>query len=220
MFLGVLSLTEVNRYLNVETKTDMLVDQSHVTDKLNINIDIVFERFPCEIISLDVQDVMGTHHVNVAGNLVKRRIDERQQVISEVNAFNRNDRQAVFEIVRMQIEAKEGCRLIGDIEINRVPGNFHISTHAFNDILMTLMHEGYIPDFSFKIGHISFGKKQDFELIKSKFRDHQMISPLDGKVEQADLDERGNPASIEANFYLIAVPSYFKDVAGNLYHVY
>lgn len=66
-----LSLTEVARYLNVETKTDMLVDISHTDDKLEINIDITFPRFPCEILSLDVQDVMGTHHMNIEGGIVK-----------------------------------------------------------------------------------------------------------------------------------------------------
>jgi hypothetical protein len=45
----------------------MLVDISHHDDRLNINVDIVFPRMPCEIISLDVQDVMGTHIVDVAG---------------------------------------------------------------------------------------------------------------------------------------------------------
>ncbi len=69
-----LCLTEISKYLSVETKSDMLVDISHHDDRLNINVDIVFPRMPCEIISLDVQDVMGTHIVDVAGQLYKKRL--------------------------------------------------------------------------------------------------------------------------------------------------
>lgn len=71
-----------------------------------------------------------------------------------------------------QLKAFEGCHIYGNILINRVPGNFHISTHAYNDILMSLMLEGYKMDFSYKIHHISFGKKNNFEIIRKKFKDH------------------------------------------------
>ena len=102
--LGVLSLTEISRYLNVETKTDLLVDQSHVTDKLTINIDIMFDRFPCDLLSVDVQDVMGTHHVNVQGSLVKQRFyAETGEVRSEFNAHTQHDRTTIFAWVREEI---------------------------------------------------------------------------------------------------------------------
>lgn len=45
---------EVRNYLSVETKSDMLVDISHHDDRLNINLDIVFPKMPCDLISLDV----------------------------------------------------------------------------------------------------------------------------------------------------------------------
>lgn len=48
--------------------------------------------------------------------------------------------------------------MVGYVEINRVPGNFHISTHAYGDIMMGLAYDGYKFDYSYKINHISFGK--------------------------------------------------------------
>jgi hypothetical protein len=47
-------MTEVGKYLTVETKSDMLVDISHRDDRLNINVDIVFPKLPCEVVTLDV----------------------------------------------------------------------------------------------------------------------------------------------------------------------
>ena len=41
---------------------------------MTINVNISFPHLPCELLSLDIQDVMGTHTINVDGKLVKRRI--------------------------------------------------------------------------------------------------------------------------------------------------
>lgn len=49
------------KYLSVETKSNMMVDASHHDDRLNINVDITFPFMPCELLSLDIMDVMGTH---------------------------------------------------------------------------------------------------------------------------------------------------------------
>ena len=60
----------------------MLVDISHHDDRLNINVDITFPKMPCELLSLDVQDVMGTHIVDIAGSLYKIRLTEKGDYIS------------------------------------------------------------------------------------------------------------------------------------------
>ena len=60
----------------------MLVDISHHDDRLNINIDIVFPKMPCDVLSLDVQDVMGTHSVDISGSLFKKKITKTGDVVS------------------------------------------------------------------------------------------------------------------------------------------
>lgn len=40
---------------------------------MNINIDIEFPSFPCELISLDLEDVMISHHPNI-GSVEKWRL--------------------------------------------------------------------------------------------------------------------------------------------------
>ena len=46
------------------------------------------------------------------------------------------------------------------------------------------------------------------------------MNPLDSLSQEPLIDEFGRPRNIESNFYLIAVPSYFKDTRGNVYSVY
>lgn len=52
----------------------MFVDINRGGEQIRVNMDISFPRFPCEIVSLDAQDIMGTHTVNVGGQLFKKRL--------------------------------------------------------------------------------------------------------------------------------------------------
>jgi hypothetical protein len=56
---------EVQAFMEVKVKSDMMVDIEHMEEKLNIIMDIEFPRLPCGIISLDIEDIMGTHMVDV-----------------------------------------------------------------------------------------------------------------------------------------------------------
>jgi hypothetical protein len=40
-----------------------------------------------------------------------------------------------FERFRKGIHSKEGCKIYGYMLLNKVPGNFHISAHAFGEAL-------------------------------------------------------------------------------------
>jgi hypothetical protein len=41
----------------------------------SINLDIEFPAFPCELISLDLEDIMISHHPNI-GSVEKWRLDK------------------------------------------------------------------------------------------------------------------------------------------------
>jgi len=49
----------------------MYIDVNRGGEKLRVNMDIDLTRLPCDIISLDMQDVMGSHFVNTGENLYK-----------------------------------------------------------------------------------------------------------------------------------------------------
>jgi hypothetical protein len=41
------------------------------------------------------------------------------------------------------IQGQKGCRMKGTFEIDRVPGNFHFSSHGYNNIIPQLVNTGY-----------------------------------------------------------------------------
>jgi hypothetical protein len=163
-------------------------------------------RLPCSLLSLDVQDVMGTHIMNIGGTLIKSRIDAQGKVIaSEVLNTNEHKKKSGddendhdhnhhhedvqfdpvnYENVKTSLKNKEGCNIKGYIVVNKVPGNFHISSHAYGSIIQRLASEGYFTfDVSHRINHLSFGEDKDLKYIKRKFgENHGVLNPLDKSV--------------------------------------
>lgn len=104
--------------------------------------------------------------------------------------------------------------------VNRVPGNFHVSSHVSQDLMMSLASEGFTFDFSYKINHVSFGFEEDYLQIQRKFKKLGVLNPLDGMSARPNYDNQNKPMHLQTNFYLIAVPSFFRDVNGNMYSMH
>jgi hypothetical protein len=112
--LAMLCMNEVARFLSYQTQSDMLVDISHHDDRLNINLDIIFPKMPCDVLSLDVQDVMGTHVVDIAGSLFKKKLSKGGEVISQTSALDQvHNRMDLMNRVKEEIDAQQGCQLKG-----------------------------------------------------------------------------------------------------------
>merc|ERR1719174_569285 len=62
-------------------ESEMFIDESRTEEKLQINLDITMPSMPCEILSFDAQDVMGSHEVDAHGNLFKERLTSKGDVI-------------------------------------------------------------------------------------------------------------------------------------------
>ena len=45
----------------------------------------------------------------------------------------------------------EGCRIYGNLKVNRVPGNFHISSHAFGGFLGMILGEEFKMNLDHKV---------------------------------------------------------------------
>ena len=154
------------------------------------------------------------------GDLKKIRLDSDGNQLSEESALDKNQfRGSIMDRIKTEMDDEQGCRLSGFIKVYRVPGNFHIATHAYQDIYQMLKNQGRKFDFTYEVGHISFGNKQDFDYISQQFEDLEMEHPCDGLKGSAGKQEDGSYQSMKSMFYLVAVPSYFEKGLFK-YHVY
>lgn len=102
-----LTVYEVQAYINTESQAELVIDTSHRDDFVNVNIDVVFPNMPCDIISLDQQDIMGTHKSDVMGELFKHRLSSSGKVISTENVQEKNDwRGSIKERVKKEMDEK------------------------------------------------------------------------------------------------------------------
>ena len=100
-----LTIYEVQNYLNAESRAELIVDTSHRDDFVNVNIDILFPKVPCDVLSLDVQDILGTHKADVMGDLNKYRVDAKGVVLSKESAIERSDfRGNIKDRVKKELE--------------------------------------------------------------------------------------------------------------------
>lgn len=60
---------------------------------------------PCELLNLDVQDVMGTHISDIAGSLYKKRLSQRGEFISQTSMLDMaQSRQDVLQRVKDELQ--------------------------------------------------------------------------------------------------------------------
>ena len=70
-----------------------------------------------------------------------------------------------FNQVMKDLSGKKGCRMKGSFDIDRVPGNFHFSCHAYGTFVHKLVNHGYsntidylgMLDMSHHIHQLRFG---------------------------------------------------------------
>jgi hypothetical protein len=80
-----------------------------------------------------------------------------------------HDSNVIYDETVKAIDTEEGCRLEGVFKINKVPGNFHLSTHAFGDVIQRLYMTGKRLDFTHTVHNLTFGEHSQMEIMQSKF---------------------------------------------------
>lgn len=86
-----LFLCELNAYMTTTTRTEVVVDRSEDGDLLRINFNVSFPALSCEFASVDVNDVMGMHRINLTKTVWKRPLDRSGRIIRGVLVDDRPD---------------------------------------------------------------------------------------------------------------------------------
>ena len=166
-------------------------------------------RLPCSIISLDIADFTGKHTLNVQGKIQKENLDKNGKNLKTETIVITKEKEnkyehANFEQVKKQFENFEGCRIKGEFKVMRLPGNFHISSHSFADVLKEFYRRGieFGMNLTHTINHISFGNEKDIHIIQKKFHEG-IITPLDNYTVIDNMDGR------LFDYYLKIVPTIY-----------
>lgn len=218
LLMLILFVSEFRTFLTRKSVSEMLIDQNRGGEKLMVNLDILLPNLPCDFTSLDAQDIMGTHNMNVGGKLYKVRIAQDGKVLEEIH-YDDGDKNLDLERTRKAFADKEGCQLVGSFEINKVPGNFHISMHAYGDYLQHVMMQSNLQtlDLSHEINHLSFGEATDLMTIR-KYYDAGILNPLDG-VKKYKPEGLGNNG-IVFQYYMNVIPTTYENPKGQELYVH
>mmetsp|Transcript_98866 Transcript_98866/g.250933 ORF Transcript_98866/g.250933 Transcript_98866/m.250933 type:complete len:347 (-) Transcript_98866:179-1219(-) len=230
-----LFVSEFLVFVNRRWDSEMFIDESKTEEKLQINLDVTLPAMPCELLSFDAQDVMGSHEVDAHGNLWKERLTSKGDLIQREEIKNSHygasssltrhfsfnyDNQDV-ERIRQMIHSGEGCRVVGFVRVNKVPGNVHLSTYSHSYLFGSLYQETRNMNISHKINHLSFGLDADISYIKTKVQGTGIVSPLDG-VSQIVIEKKTGAFVDTAIFeyYTKVVPTTYIPLDRPALHVY
>jgi hypothetical protein len=88
-----------------ESHAELIIDTSHRDDFVNINVDVTFNRMPCDVLSLDVQDIMGTHKTDLMGDLKKHRLSKDGKILSTESALEKSEwRASIRDRVKKELD--------------------------------------------------------------------------------------------------------------------
>lgn len=173
--------------------------------KIAVNLHLQFFHMPCSLLSVDQQDSMGNHRMDVSDTLKKHRYTKDNQEIQKGLSHDLDD-------VMNSVEEDEQCKITGHVDIHKVPGNIHISHHAYKQLWEYLRHAKPQKFPKLTLSHkamgINFGDYQHlreifkrFDLVKqhSEFNRHDTL-PTFLNLEKKDFD-----------YFIKIIPNLFVD---------
>jgi len=153
---------ELFHYLSGSVVSEVFVDDAGgSTDRIPVYIRVTLPKLKCDFVGLDIQDDMGRHEVGMVENTNKIPV------------------------------GKDGCLFEANFLINKVPGNFHVSTHSASEQPDDI-------DFSHIIHELRFGSKIEDKAIPGNFNPMFDRKKLDGSnVESYDYVMKIVPTIVE-----------------------
>lgn len=167
LFLLFLFLSEFIAFINLDVTSELFVDHpGSEKERILVRINISLPRLPCDVVGLDIQDDMGRHEVGFVENTEK-----------------------------MPLFDGKGCRFQGKFQINKCPGNFHVSTHSASIQPQSI-------DMAHFLHEVSFGQEVHTNQPGS-------YNPL-LNIDKLEVN------SMESHDYIVKlVPTIFEDLSGN-----
>ena len=221
-----LLMNEFYNYKRFYMTTLMYVDKNRGSDNLQVNMDIDFYNMPCELLSIEIRNDLGLRVQNIEGNLTKHNLDEKHQIIGEkpyilesLGRFGHDHdhiAQPDYEVVKKQINNKEGCKLKGSFFLDAVPGVVIISSNAFAPTIDRLRRDKLDnTNVAHIINRLSFGDNQ-YRHRFYKFG-HEAFLLMNTLRHKKRIDDK---LPMTYQYYLKIVPTKFRYLIGKSYDKY
>eukprot|EP00437_Effrenium_voratum_P023971 CAMPEP_0181399768 /NCGR_PEP_ID=MMETSP1110-20121109/1771_1 /TAXON_ID=174948 /ORGANISM="Symbiodinium sp., Strain CCMP421" /LENGTH=341 /DNA_ID=CAMNT_0023521849 /DNA_START=1 /DNA_END=1025 /DNA_ORIENTATION=- len=81
--VAALFLSELRYFLMLETKDEMLIDQSQERKYLNMSLDVTFSSLPCSVLGVNLLDPKQNNVMHVAHEIFKERLTSTGEVIGK-----------------------------------------------------------------------------------------------------------------------------------------
>lgn len=188
VIMATLFFHELGYYLTTDTIHQMAVDLKR-SETLPIHINMSFPSLPCDVLSLDAIDMSGKHEVDLSTNIWKLRLNSDGRIIDVEHVKDLVEREHthdhdgdkdhhedsehkghqhgfgqeaenMIEKVKQSLANREGCRIYGILDVQRVAGNFHVSVHGLSMYVAQRIFE--VParvNVSHVIHDLSFGPR-------------------------------------------------------------
>lgn len=130
LVIFILLFIEISKFVTIHVKKDFILFQD-ITGKstIDIHFSLYIPHHPCSILAVDQEDQLGVHRTNIDAHIIKRRVSKKYPNLSLPPILPYKTE----ELLRM-INDDEGCVIEGFVEVNKVPGNIHISYHPFRNV--------------------------------------------------------------------------------------
>jgi len=173
LFIFFLLISELASFLTTDISSHLYVDDPQSGDKVPVLISIELPKMKCEYVGLDIQDSMGRHEVGFVDNTDK-----------------------------VPINGGEGCIFTSSFKVNKVPGNFHVSTHGSRE-------QPLKPDMTHTIKELRIGDR-----FQAPNMEAAAFNALEG---QSTVGKNG----ISSHDYVMKiVPTVYETIDGDMKYMY
>lgn len=208
---------------------DSLVQNIYNTNKdshFNLHLKIKLYDVPCPVVSLDIENLLGEHVMNLRDNVKFFRYSKNNEMIK--------DEFSPYQIIKLEeaLKNEENCFIDANLNLHKSAGDVHFSFHKFREVYEEIKkrnnNKGLFKrlNVSHKIFKLSMLNENDFKKIKNdfSFSDSPDLKDFINKYENnnfvfpnfyKDQNKKDNMMNSNYEYFMILVPHIFHNEYSN-----
>jgi endoplasmic reticulum-Golgi intermediate compartment protein 1 len=167
-----LIIQEIRDYFTPTIKKDSVILQDNQdAATVDMNFSLKLYNIPCSIVSMDQEDLIGAHKMDVKDTITKTRMNKNgDKYLGSYVPYK-------IDLMEKSILEGESCFINGHLPIGKAPGDVHLSFHPYREVFDLLTRsESKVKD-KFSLSHrflfLNFGDKKLNEKIVSIFGENE-----------------------------------------------